>query len=179
MRGLNRKFCLYELRTENEYSPLERDGIIMAGSGALAFEEAFDVEVRGVASQWAASYSSGLKVKPDKDGRPTCVPRHPQEFCPVNLDAVVTLIGSTVDIVVNRKDIATVGGLTQIKALDKNGIVNYMGFLKQENGGKWSEFTARSRDLRTDSEISNIPYDLPYMSKSGLIDSNRTWKSKV
>ena len=158
------RLMMYELSAADGFQIQLRDSVIVRGSGESCFMKQLPVEIEQITQQWSAPAKSRLKIVSEK-GRPRAVPRSPTEKIPIRLIDVVTLLTGTADFVVQKAGLHSVGGLTYVRGLNKEGIISFMGKRRSAETGKWYDMTPA--DLRTYSEIESKVYDIPSVDELG------------
>ncbi|MHC4066309.1 MAG: hypothetical protein ACYSUI_17670 [Planctomycetota bacterium] len=148
------------------FEPARRAGVCVMGSGANAFLSTFPEEVDHITFGWAASARSGYKLVKTDNGRTACVPFEPTDRVPIHSIAVATLLQATADLIVQKADIPTVGGLLQGYCLDRTGLQQFCG-RRCSQEGEWKPITAAQ--LRSSAEIEHRKYQIPPMDEAGVI----------
>lgn len=157
---------LYRLSSGDRYRLRQRTGVEIAGSGTAAFERAFPREVDGYTRQWAASARSGYDVVTG-DGGPVLEPRTTSAPFDVSLLDVVNLVVATVDLVVTKEGIPTVGGWTQVITLSAGGMAAPRARMSSDDV-HWRDATRHV--LQGQTEIAGGSFDAPFMDERGRLD---------
>lgn len=164
-------FKLFEFNSGENYKPKERDGVISGGSGADSFNNAIKIEINDSSKIWGKRSKYGKLAK--VEGKTTYFPPKPGDVADVNLTEVGNLIVSTTNLVIDKIKPGGVGGFTQQYFLTIEGLQTGMGYLNRKNGPKWEKITADPNTLKSNSTISKVTYDIPFMDQNCKIHPNQ------
>lgn len=152
------RFFLRVLSSQDSFTPRRREGVSPIGSGVARFRQAFRSEVDHYTSQWAASARAGRLVQVGK--HVVFEPWRPGDRGNVPLIGVASLVVATLDSVLQKADVARVGGLVQAFILSKTRLVTVRN-RRRSHEGTWEDVTAQ--ELRAYSKIVCRRYEIPCM----------------
>lgn len=158
-------FFLYVLSSQDSFRPKRREGVWPIGSGTKRFIQAFRGEVDHYTSRWEASAQAGRLVQIGENV--AFEAWKPGDCYSVKLIEVASLVLATLDSVLRKADLATVGGLVQAFMLLNTGWV-ILGSRRRSDEGTWEDVTAR--DLRSYSEVDHRRYEIPRMREDCSIE---------
>ena len=156
-----KRFYLYLLTNENDFTPQRRDGILAIGSGSNEIKKYLEKEIENHNAHLSKT-DTGLKTVQTKGGL-SVLPRTEDDMIELNLMDVSVIVTISLDELIKTSGLSSVGGLTQNYMLIESGVIPIHGKYSDDGGKTWKNGTAR--DLEGYADKKRRKYLIPRMNK--------------
>lgn len=160
------RFKMFLFKSDNEFEPEERDGIVAMGSGRKFVEARIDANIDALMYGF---YQRGrLKLVPRGDGEHSVEELGPSDTVPISIFEILDILGIVADEAVQQSGISTVGGRVSALTLTDQGLKALKMAVLDEGASDWRLATPNF-SLRGLAEATNRTYTGPLLNPNGDI----------